>query len=69
MDEGAQNPASGKGLKVHQVHERAAAKAVESERLRRALGIRADYEEGAHWREGEERLRGGVKEEGRREVR
>ncbi|MCJ1405094.1 RNA-splicing factor [Xylographa trunciseda] len=52
--------ASGRGLKAHQVHERAAAKIEESERLRKALGIREDYEEGAHWRRGEERLREGV---------
>ncbi|KAL8791518.1 MAG: hypothetical protein Q9213_000135 [Squamulea squamosa] len=51
-----------KGLKVHQVHELAKAKIEESERLRRALGIREDYEEGGHWKRGEERLRGGVPE-------
>ncbi|KAL8670287.1 MAG: hypothetical protein Q9168_005171 [Polycauliona sp. 1 TL-2023] len=51
-----------KGLKVHQVHELAKAKIEESERLRRALGIREDYEEGAHWKRGEERLREGVPE-------
>ncbi|KAL8685488.1 MAG: hypothetical protein Q9224_005795, partial [Gallowayella concinna] len=51
-----------KGLKVHQVHELAKAKIEESERLRRALGIREDYEEGAHWKRGEERMREGVPE-------
>ncbi|KAL8734551.1 MAG: hypothetical protein Q9166_001451 [cf. Caloplaca sp. 2 TL-2023] len=51
-----------KGLKVHQVHELAKAKIEESERLRTALGIREDYEEGAHWKRGEERLREGVPE-------
>ncbi|KAI4269813.1 MAG: hypothetical protein LQ337_007063 [Flavoplaca oasis] len=51
-----------KGLKVHQVHELAKAKIEESERLRRALGIREDYEEGAHWKRGEERLREGIPE-------
>ena len=47
-------------FKQHQVHEQAEAKALESEKLRRALGIREDYEEGAHWRRKEERLREGV---------
>ncbi|KAL8771274.1 MAG: hypothetical protein Q9209_003179 [Squamulea sp. 1 TL-2023] len=51
-----------KGLKVHQVHELAKAKIEESERLRRALGIRDDYEEGGHWKRGEERLREGLPE-------
>ncbi|KAL8922559.1 MAG: hypothetical protein Q9208_005062 [Pyrenodesmia sp. 3 TL-2023] len=49
-----------KGLKVHQVHDLAKAKIEESERLRRALGIREDYEEGGHWKKAEERLRDGV---------
>lgn len=44
-------------FKPHQVHEAAVAKIEESEKLRRALGIRADYEEGAHWKRGEDRLR------------
>ncbi|KAF8245098.1 cwf21-domain-containing protein [Wilcoxina mikolae CBS 423.85] len=43
-----------RGLKPHQVHELAAAKMVESERLRNALGISKDYEEGSHWRRQEE---------------
>ncbi|KAI9677668.1 MAG: RNA-splicing factor [Caeruleum heppii] len=50
---------SAKGLKPHQVHELAKAKIEESEKLRRALGIKADYEEGGHWRKQEERLREG----------
>ena len=62
MDE-AKTPA--RGLKAHQVHELAAAKIVESERLRKALGIREDYEEGGHWKEQEERLREGVSEMGK----
>lgn len=61
---------SGRGLKSHQVHELAAAKIVESEKLRKALGIREDYEEGSHWKKQEERLRDSTsenaKEEGRR---
>lgn len=44
-------------FKPHQVHEQAAAKIEESEKLRRALGISKDYEEGSHWRKQEERLR------------
>jgi hypothetical protein len=47
-----------KGLKSHQVHEMAKAKIEESERLRRALGISKDYEEGSHWRRQEERVAG-----------
>ncbi|KAI9802024.1 MAG: RNA-splicing factor [Sarcosagium campestre] len=50
---------SAKGLKPHQVHELAEAKIKESEKLRKALGINKDYEEGSHWRKQEERLRGG----------
>ena len=46
-----------KGLKAHQVHELAEAKIKESERLRRALNISKDYEEGSHWKRQEERLR------------
>ena len=52
---------SGKSqLKPHQVHELAAAKIDESEKLRKALGIREDYEEGSHWKRQEERMRDGV---------
>ena len=50
-------------LKPHQVHELAAAKIEESEKLRKALGIREDYEEGSHWRRDEERLRESVASE------
>ena len=39
------------------MHELAKAKIEESEKLRRALGIREDYEEGSHWRRQEERER------------
>lgn len=39
-----------KNLKTHQVHELAKAKIEESERLRKALGISKDYEEGSHWK-------------------
>lgn len=46
---------SARGLKSHQVHELAKAKIEESEKLRRALGISKDYEEGSHWRRQEER--------------
>ncbi|CBX90561.1 RNA-splicing factor [Plenodomus lingam] len=46
-----------KRLKSHQVHDLAKAKAEESERLRKALGISADYEEGSHWKKQEERMR------------
>jgi hypothetical protein len=46
-----------KRLKSHQVHDLAKAKLEESERLRKALGISEDYEEGSHWRKQEERMR------------
>ncbi|KAL9019942.1 MAG: hypothetical protein Q9185_002796 [Variospora sp. 1 TL-2023] len=65
--EGGRDEGRGKGLKVHQVHELAKAKIEESQRLRKALGIREDYEEGGHWKKGEERLREGL--EGKRNER
>ncbi|KAK3692666.1 cwf21 domain-containing protein [Podospora appendiculata] len=46
-----------KNLKMHQVHELADAKIKESERLRQALKISRDYEEGSHWRKQEERVK------------
>lgn len=45
----------GGGLKMHQVHEMADQKIREDERLRRALKIGRDYEEGQHWKRQEER--------------
>lgn len=45
----------GGGFKMHQVHEMADQKIREDERLRKALKIGRDYEEGAHWRRQEER--------------
>ncbi|MCJ1472993.1 RNA-splicing factor [Lambiella insularis] len=56
---------SSRGLKSHQVHELAAAKIEESEKLRKALGIREDYEEGSHWKKQEERLRDATLEKGK----
>lgn len=47
---------------MHQVHELADAKIKESERLRRALKISKDYEEGSHWKRQEERLQKAVGE-------
>jgi hypothetical protein len=52
-----------RGLKSHQVHELADAKIKESERLRNALKISKDYEEGGHWKRQEERLRKAVEKE------
>lgn len=46
-----------KGLKMHQVHELAAAKIKQDDRFRSALGISKNYEEGGHWKKQEERLR------------
>jgi hypothetical protein len=53
-----------KGFKSHQVHEMADAKIKESERLRNALKISRDYEEGSHWKRQEERLRNAVERDG-----
>ena len=52
-------------FKPHQVHELAQAKIEESEKLRMALGISANYEEGSHWKKQEERLRDGLGEKER----
>lgn len=52
-------------FKPHQVHELAKAKIEESEKLRKALGIGANYEEGSHWKKQEERLRDGLGEKER----
>lgn len=49
-----------RGLKSHQVHELAEAKIEETEKLRKALGISKNYEEGSHWKRQEERLRTAV---------
>ncbi|KAB5558158.1 cwf21 domain-containing protein [Coniochaeta sp. 2T2.1] len=46
-----------KGFKMHQVHELADQKIKESERLRQALKINKNYEEGSHWKRKEERLK------------
>ncbi|KAK1828414.1 Pre-mRNA-splicing factor CWC21 [Podospora conica] len=43
-------PGPKRNLKMHMVHELADAKIKESERLRVALKISKDYEEGGHWR-------------------
>ncbi|KAI9831951.1 MAG: RNA-splicing factor [Phylliscum demangeonii] len=51
------DPKANRVLKSHQVHELARAKIEESERLRKALGIKEDYVEGSHWRRQEERLK------------
>lgn len=52
---GADRTRKGGGLKMHQVHEMADQKIREDERLRRALKIGRDYEEGSHWKRQEER--------------
>ncbi|KAG7114095.1 Pre-mRNA-splicing factor CWC21 like protein [Verticillium longisporum] len=56
-----------KGFKSHQVHEMADAKIKESERLRNALKISKDYEEGSHWRRQEDRLRTALDDDAKRE--
>ncbi|KAF4986925.1 hypothetical protein FGRMN_10620 [Fusarium graminum] len=56
-----------KPFKQHQVHEMADAKIKESERLRKALKISSNYEEGGHWKRQEERLRSALEKEDRDE--
>ena len=57
-----------KGFKMHQVHELADQKIKESERLRQALKIGKDYEEGGHWKRKEERLKKAQEAESRAEM-
>ncbi|KAK7415867.1 RNA-splicing factor [Neonectria punicea] len=65
MNSGRKGSGPRKSFKEHQVHEMADAKIKESERLRKALKISADYEEGSHWKRQEERLRSALeKDEG-----
>ncbi|KAL2164099.1 hypothetical protein VTH06DRAFT_3313 [Thermothelomyces fergusii] len=52
-----------RSFKMHQVHELADAKIKESERLRQALKISKDYEEGSHWKKQEERLESRLEQE------
>ncbi|KAK3302506.1 cwf21 domain-containing protein [Chaetomium strumarium] len=56
-------PAPRRTFKMHQIHEQAEAKIKESERLRQALKISKDYEEGSHWRRQEERLKKALEQE------
>ncbi|KAI9673096.1 MAG: RNA-splicing factor [Trizodia sp. TS-e1964] len=56
-ENGGDRGSKGRPLKMHQVHEMAKAKIEESERLRKALGISTDYEEGSHWKRQEEKMR------------
>ena len=58
-----------RGLKPHQVHDLAKAKIEETEKLRKALGISADYEEGSHWKKQEERLRDALEKKGKEEAK
>ena len=63
MNSGRKAAVSRKPFKEHQVHEMADAKIKESERLRKALKISSDYEEGGHWKRQEERLRSALEKE------
>jgi hypothetical protein len=65
--ENKRSSAPRKGIKAHQVHELADAKIKESERLRSALRISKDYEEGSHWRKQEERLQNAVENGAKKE--
>lgn len=57
-----------RSFKSHEVHGMADAKIKESERLRSALKISKDYQEGDHWRRQEEKA-GGLPEERRERER
>lgn len=61
--ESGKSVGSGKKSKIHQVHEQAEAKIRESERLRKALKISKDYEEGSHWKRQEDRLKKALERE------
>ena len=56
-------------MKPHQVHDLAKAKIEETEKLRKALGISADYEEGSHWKKQEERLRDTLEKKAKEEAK
>lgn len=58
-----------RGLKSHQVHEIAKAKIEQDEKVRKAFGIKGDYEEGDHWKRQESRLRESLLERNREETR
>lgn len=52
------------------MHDLADAKIKESEKLRRALGISKNYEEGGHWKRQEERLQKSLqKDEARNDIK
>ncbi|KHO00734.1 pre-mRNA splicing factor CWC21 [Metarhizium album ARSEF 1941] len=63
MESGKRGSGPRREFKAHQVHEMADAKIKESERLRKALKISSDYEEGSHWKRQEERLRNALEKE------
>ncbi|CAG9996501.1 unnamed protein product [Clonostachys byssicola] len=63
MNSGRRGAGPRRPFKEHQVHEMADAKIKESERLRKALGISSDYQEGSHWKKQEERLRTALEQE------
>ena len=56
-------------MKPHQVHDLAKAKIEETEKLRKALGISVDYEEGSHWKKQEERLRDTLEKKAKEEAK
>lgn len=56
MKSGKTTSGTRRQFKEHQVHEMADAKIQESERLRKALKISSNYEEGGHWKRQEDRL-------------
>lgn len=66
---GGGGPAPRRTFKMHQIHELADAKIKESERLRQALKISKDYEEGSHWRKQEERLKKALEREAEAKAR
>lgn len=61
---GRGNGPSGKGLKMHQVHELAEAKIKQDNKFRSALGISKEYKEGDHWQKQDERQRATMEKNG-----
>ncbi|KAM3522654.1 hypothetical protein NHJ13051_005527 [Beauveria bassiana] len=63
MNSGKESGGPRRPFKQHQVHAMADAKIKESERLRKALKISSNYEEGSYWTKQESRLRGSLRQD------
>ncbi len=60
--------AAARDLKTHQVHDLAQAKIEETERIRKAFGIKEDYEEGSVWKRQREEREKAKEDELKREL-